>query len=134
MEIKGISYTPNFGTKISKNIMPLIARAKGTCPLHKKPLLYDAIKTIETLFPDRTIMRNNNEIHFPTIGFWSNHIVLTKVTGNAVDDVRAIASKLEWLKIGVRKYSPLTNRQKIAVENFHKKWGAFMEKRNKTVL
>ena len=129
MRISGIQNQPSFKANISKNLMPIIARAKGTCPLHKKPLLYDAIRIIETTFPDNSVLKNNKEAHLSVIGFFKNHVVLTKLTDNSVDDVRAIASGLDYLKIGLRKYSPPTSEQKAAIQKFREKWGAFLVKR-----
>ena len=129
MKINSNNKNYNFKALLSKNIIPLIARAKGSCPLHKKPLLYDAIKSIETIFPYNTVSLNNKEIHLAINSPFQNHIVLAKITGNAVDDVRAIAAELEYQKIGIRKYSPMTEKQKTALENYKKKWGAFILKR-----
>ena len=122
---------PKFGAKIDKNFLPLIARAKGSCPLHKKPLLDDAIKTIKDFFPYNRIFINNKEIQLSLNGLWTSHVTLSKLTKNALDDVRAAAASLEWKAIDVRKYSKPTSEQKIAIEHFNKKWGAFLSKRNK---
>lgn len=118
----------NFKAKFSKNALPLVAIAKGSCPLHKKPLLYEALKTIGELFPNDTLSRNNNKIYLSRGGYFSRTI--SDIKGNAVDDIRSIAMSLEYLKIGLRRYFRPTQEQKIALEKFKNKWGAFAKRRN----
>ena len=128
MKVGAVNSSPSFKADLSKSALPLIAYAKGSCPLHEKPLLYDAIKTINTLFPKDVISRNNNKIYISRGGFFSKAI--SDVKGRAVDDVRSIAMSLEYLKIGLRRYSQPTSEQKIALDSFQKKWGAFAKRRN----
>ena len=128
MKVDAVKSSPNFGANLSKNVLPLIAHAKGSCPLHEKPLLYDAIKTIQTLFPENVISRNDNKIYISRGNFYTKSI--SDIKGRAVDDVRSIAMSLEYLKIGLNAYSKPTSKQKIELEKFKNKWSAFATRRN----
>lgn len=131
MKISKATNQPIFRADLSKDVMLMLSRAKGSCPLHKKPMLNEAIKTIKKLYPKGMISKNNDEIY---LSFRDNKGVyqlsrhLSQNVGDKVEDIRSIAAGLEWIKIGANRFFPPTAEQKVQIDNFLKKWGNFYKK------